>query len=123
MSRILLIEDDPNIRKAYTRVLTIEKFEVEVADNGKDGLKKAREFNPDLIILDMLMPEMDGIEFLEAFNVKENGRKTKIVVLSNVFNQDKIERAIQLGAVNYKSKALFSPRDLIDMVRETLKTA
>lgn len=120
MTKILLIEDDPFIRGVYEKILLKESFDVLVAKDGKEGLKKAKADVPDLIILDMLMPEMDGIQFLEAYDQKNKHPDVKIVVLSNMLVQDKVNRALELGASAFKTKALFSPQELIDLINKTL---
>ena len=122
MTKILLIEDDPFIRGAYEKILIKESYEVLVAKDGKEGLRKAQANKPDLIILDMLMPEMDGMQFLESFDQKNKHPNIKVVVLSNMLIQDKVNRAMELGASAFKTKALFSPQELIELINKTLDT-
>lgn len=122
MAKVLLIEDDPFIRSVYENILTKENYEVVLAKDGTEGLAIAKADEPDLIILDMLMPGLDGIEFLEKYNLKAKHPNVKVIVLSNMLIQDKVDRAIELGASNYKTKALFSPREMMDLVRDTLKS-
>ncbi len=122
MAKVLLVEDDPFIRGVYEKILIKEGFEVVTANDGKQGLEVANAESPELIILDMLMPELDGIGFLEAYDVINKHPGVKVIVLSNMMIQDKVNRAIELGAANYKTKALFSPREMMALVRETLKS-
>ncbi len=121
MHKILLIEDEPSLIKAYSTVLIKEKFLVEVAEDGEEGLEKAVSFKPDLILLDMLMPKMNGLEFLTKFNKNKNYPDVKIIVFSNFSTPEKIEQALELGATTYKTKAFFSPKEIIELIRETLK--
>lgn len=120
MSKILIAEDDPFLRKAYINVLTKEGFEVDFAENGKEAFDKATANEPDLIILDMLMPQMDGVEFLRAYDVKNKHPNVKIIVFSNMSIAEKVNEAITLGASNYKTKAFFSPREMVQLIRDTI---
>jgi len=121
MAKILIIEDDPFIRNVYDKILTKDNHRVVTAKDGQEGLDAAERHNPDLIILDMMMPVLDGIQFLEAYDIKEKHPTVKVIVLSNNMMQEKINQAVELGAVNYKTKSMFSPREMIDLVQETLK--
>lgn len=120
MAKILIVEDDPFLRNAYQNVLSKEGFEVLLASDGEEGLTMAESGDPDLIILDMLMPVMDGLEFLKRFDVKRKHPNTKIIVFSNMSIQEKINQALELGAINYKTKAFFSPKEMVSLIRETL---
>lgn len=120
MSKILIVEDDQFLRKVYGNVLEKEGFEYEVATNGQEGLEKAESFQPDLIMLDMLMPGMDGIEFLRTYDLKEKHPDVKVIVFSNMMIQEKIDEAISLGASDYKTKSLFSPKEMMELIRSTL---
>lgn len=122
MPKVLIIEDDPFLRNAYNNILTKEGFEVILSEDGQEGLETANANEPDLIILDMLMPNMDGLEFLKAFDGPNKHPKTKIIVFSNMSIQDKINEALSLGATNYKTKAFFSPKEMVALIRETLST-
>jgi DNA-binding response OmpR family regulator len=121
MPRILIIEDDPFLGRAYTNVLNKEGFEVDIATDGQLGLDKATASEPDLIILDMLMPNMTGIEFLEKYDIKGSHPNVKVIVFSNMTIQEQVNRAIELGAANYKTKAFFSPKEMVALIRETLQ--
>lgn len=121
MPKILIIEDDPFLRGIYERVLKQEGFEVEIAEEGEKGLKAAQENPPDLIVLDMLMPGLDGLGFLKKYDLKNKHPDVKVIVFSNMMLQDKVDEAIKLGASNYKTKALFSPKEMVALIRDTLK--
>lgn len=120
MSKILIVEDDPFLRKAYVNVLTKEGFEVDFATTGTEALEKATAHEPDLIILDMLMPQMNGIEFLKAYDIKNKHQHVKVIVFSNMSIAETVNEAIELGASNYKTKAFFSPREMVQLIRDTL---
>lgn len=123
MAKILIVEDDAFLRKAYVNILTKENFEVEVAADGNDALAKATANEPDLIILDILMPGMDGIEFLKQYDVKNKHPNVKVIVFSNLSIQDKVNEAVELGASNYKTKAFFTPKEMVQLIRDTLVSA
>jgi two-component system, OmpR family, response regulator ResD len=123
MSKILIVEDDPFLSKAYINVLTKEGFEVEHASTGVEALEKAAANEPNLIILDMLMPQMDGPEFLKQYDVKTKHPNVKVIVFSNMSIAEKVNEAIELGASNYKTKAFFSPREMVQLIRDTLAGA
>ena len=120
MSKILIVEDDPFLRKAYINVLTKEGFDVDFATTGVEALEKAAAKEPDLIILDMLLPQMDGVQFLKTYDVKTKHPNVKVIVFSNMSIAEKVNEAIQLGAANYKTKAFFSPREMVQLIRDTL---
>ena len=119
MSRVLVVEDDQFLRNAYHNILDKENFEVQIAENGTVGLKIAKEWRPDLIMLDLLMPGIDGIEFLKQFDAKAHP-ETKIIVFSNLSLQEKVNDAIALGAADFKTNANFTPKDMIALIRSTI---
>jgi DNA-binding response OmpR family regulator len=120
MSKILVVEDDQALQQAYSSVLQIEGFEVGVASDGVEALQKAEEFQPDLIILDMLMPNMDGITFLQRYQLKKKHPHVKVIVFSNVSVSYKIEEADMLGVDTYLMKSSFTPKEVVAKVIETL---
>ena len=122
MSKVLIVEDDAFLRKAYNNVLTKEGFDVVLAVDGQEGLDAIKNDTPDIVILDMLMPQLDGIEFLERVNLKENYPNLKVIVFSNMSIQEKIDRALELGATDYKTKAMFSPKEMVKLIRDTLNS-
>jgi CheY-like chemotaxis protein len=119
--KILIVEDDKFLRQAYNNILSNQSFDVKIAADGKEGLDIANAWKPDVVLLDLLMPVMDGIDFLKAFNAPEHP-ETKIIVFSNLSMPEKVNEAITLGAVNFKTKAMFTPREMIALIRDTLAT-
>ncbi len=117
--KILIVEDDKFLRQAYQNILAKESFDVKLAINGSEGLDIALVWKPDLVMLDLLMPEMDGIGFLKAFDAHAHP-ETKIIVFSNLSLPEKVNEAINLGAVNFKTTAMFTPREMIALIRDTL---
>ncbi len=119
MSKILLIENEDFLRKLYSEFLSMSKYEVVTAENGKDGFAKLDSFSPDLIILDIKMPVMDGPEFLK--NIKSNMklRDIPIVILTAVSEYVYIKECLELGANDYVEKTTH-PVDLLKKVEHLL---
>lgn len=116
--KILIVEDDPFLSKAYEIILSKEGFEVEVAHDGLQGIELARNAQHDLILLDMLMPELGGMEFLKLYNQKVEHPNTKIIVFSNMSTPESTEEAKALGAVEYLTKARMSPKEMVGVIKE-----
>ncbi len=117
---VLIVEDDPTLRSAYETVLTMDGYEATVAADGQEALLLAETSNPDVILLDMLMPTMNGLEFLEQYNAKQNHPKTKIIVFSNMSVPSDVKDAMRLGAAKYLTKSSFTPREMEDIIKEVL---
>lgn len=118
---ILVVEDDPELAEVYHTLLVQAGYNVAVAHNGQDALKVTEEHKPVLILLDLRMPVMDGVEFLENYKLKENHPNVKVVVFSNYDMQDEIDDAYRLGAERYVLKAWASPKELLQIVEDSLK--
>ena len=118
--KVLIVEDEDILRNAYVNVFTIENFEVDEAANGEIALKKIVDFKPDLVILDVLMPIMDGIEFLEKVDLTKKHPKTKVLVLSNLSDKETVEQVVTLGATKHMVKSSLSPGQLVTTVRSLL---
>jgi CheY-like chemotaxis protein len=91
--------------------------------NGEEALEKLASFRPDLVLLDLMMPKMTGIQFLEAARVKEDYPEMKVIVFSNMSMPKEIDRAYQLGATSYMVKSSTSPKQLANLVTESLRKA
>jgi CheY-like chemotaxis protein len=122
-ARILVIEDDKFLRKACEVSLTKRGFTVLTAVDGEEGIRQAREGSPDLILLDMLMPKMTGIETLEVLKQDEQTRNIPVVILSNSSIEADVQKASALGAIGYLVKAALSLRELGDRVIGFLEDA
>ena len=119
MASILLIEDYPSLQKVYSTVLEKAEHTVYVASDGKQGLVLANKHQIDLILLDLLMPRGGGVEFLEAYNLK-NHPAVKLIILTNVFTNQLLNQVLELGASNYLIKADITPQTLVKTVNDTL---
>lgn len=122
MANVLVIEDNKTLNHAYKLILQKEGFNVRVAYNGKEGLELVKFSEPSLILLDMLMPVLNGIEFLEKFKPAEHP-DTTIIILSNLNEDSEVQKALGLGAHKYVLKASTSPQELIEHVREATSKA
>lgn len=118
-AKILVVEDDTALNEAFRIILTKKGYDVTVAYDGKEALEKVANQDYDLILLDLLMPVMDGREFLEKVTLDEN--KTKTIVFSNLDTQTDISEIKSLGATKYLLKAWASPRELLRIVQDTLR--
>lgn len=115
---ILLVEDDATLSDAFSILLTKEGFRVVTAFNGKEALEKIKDTSIDLILLDLLMPVMDGREFLEAFNNKD---LIPIIVFSNLDAKNDVDEIFKLGVTRYMLKAWASPKELTKIIQDTIK--
>lgn len=119
---VLIIEDNPDLVEMYKLKLGIDGFRVEVALDGEQGILKAVEVTPDVILLDILMPNMNGFEVLKA--LKNNTKlTTKIIVLSNLGQNENIKEAKDLGATEYMIKANTTPTMVVEKIKEILGMA
>lgn len=120
MAKILVVEDETSLNQAYVMILQREGYDVAHAFNGKEALEVAKNEDPDLILLDLHMPVMDGIGFLENYDLRNKHPDVKVVVFSNLDMQKEIDQAYDLGADRYVLKAMASPKELLKLVRDTL---
>lgn len=120
MAHILIVEDETNLNDAYNIILTKEGHQVTAAYNGSQALEVLKAKAPDLVLLDLRMPEMDGVAFLKELRPIDNYPKMKIIVFSNYDVQTEIDQAFELGAHRYMLKAWASPKELVRVVEETL---
>ena len=119
MSKILLIENEAFLRKLYSEFLSMSKYEVHSAENGRQGLDKLESVSPDLIILDIKMPVMDGAEFLSFVKKDIKFRNVPVLLLTGVPNQEEINQCLDLGAVSYVEKSTH-PVDLLNKIENIL---
>ena len=122
MAKVLLVEDDDLLRELYDLKLHQEGFDVVTATNGLEGLNEALSFKPDIILLDMMMPTMTGLEFLAAYRTKTSEPGT-VLVLSNKSTTEDVKTAKVLGATDYLVKSRFTPDGIIAEIRKYLPRA
>ena len=121
--KILLVEDDQILSKLYQTKFKKEGFDTELAYDGQEGIVKFKSFNPSLVVLDLIMPMMDGFAFLEKLKIDPElkEKKVPILVLSNLGQESDIKRAQELGATDYIVKADISLGQMIEKVKKYLK--
>lgn len=121
MAKILLVDDDPLLVRMYQKKLQNDGFIVAVADNGIEGLLQVASFRPDLILLDIMMPKMNGLEVLQKLKENRDTQNIPVVLLTNVGASDEdTERGLELGAVAYLVKASNRPKVVVEKVKEIL---
>lgn len=113
---ILLIEDDNFFQKFYSTKLRDNNVMVEVASNGEEGLQKMIEARFDLILLDLVMPKLDGFEVLRERAKNDDLKKVPVLVFSTLGQEQDIEKAIQLGATDYQNKTFFNFEELMKKI-------
>lgn len=118
---ILIIEDDKFLRELIAQKLRKEGYEVSEAIDGEEGIKKVREEKPDLILLDLILPGIDGFEVLLKIKDDLVLAQIPVIILSNLGQKEDIERGLKLGAIDYLIKAHFTPGEIIDKIKNALK--
>ena len=121
MAKILIVEDDKALNEAYRLILTKEGHTIETAFNGEEGLGKVEQFKPEIILLDMLMPKMDGLGFLRNFDAHKTHKDIQVIILSNLDMEKQIQEAMELGAARYIIKAHMSPSELAVLINHVIK--
>ena len=122
-AKVLIIEDDRYISKMYQLKMSLDGMDVQIADNGRIGLEKVKEFKPEIILLDVLMPELDGFEVLKIIKNDSETKNIPVIILSNLGQEDHIDKGMQLGAVGYIVKSQYTPSKVVDKIKEVLSVA
>lgn len=118
--KIAIIEDDAAISQMYRMKFEAEGFEVETAENGKLGLGLAEQMKPDMILLDLMMPEMNGDEMLKRLRQTEWGKDIKVIILTNMGEQEAPANLKELKVEAFIVKADMTPRQVAELVKEHL---
>ena len=119
---ILVVEDEEYIRDLYKRQLEIAGYAVDVAINGKQALDMIAKTPYEVILLDVMMPELTGIDVLKKIDLKKNNPTLKVVMLTNLGQDDIIKQAFELGAAGYLIKLSINPNNLVDEVKKFIKS-
>jgi DNA-binding response OmpR family regulator len=120
MKKILIIEDDPIITNVYRNKLTVEGYQVETAADGETGLKLMHTFQPDAMVLDLMLPKMSGVEVIKQIRSEPEFSKLPVVVFSNIYLNNMIQEAWKAGATKCLSKTSCTPKEFLDMIRQTV---
>ena len=120
MTKIAIIEDDQLINQMYRMKFEEEGFDVEVADNGKSGVEMVAETKPDLVLLDLWMPELDGVSALKLIRKLPESKDLPVVVLTNSGGSKDEAKLRELGISDYIVKADFTPREVVTKIKTVL---
>ena len=121
MGKILIIEDDPFLLKLYKEILSDTGLEVEEALDGETGLRKVKDSKPDLILLDIMLPKMNGLDVLEKLKEGQSTREIPVVIITNLASEEDKKRAMDLGAIRYMIKTEYEPDQVVALVKEIIK--
>lgn len=119
--KILIVEDDRFLRELIARKISEEGYEIVEAVDGNEGLKKIKEVKPDLVLLDLILPAVDGFEVLAQIKKDAEVSSIPVIILSNLGQKEDVEKGMKLGAVDYLIKAHFDPGEIIGKVNNILK--
>lgn len=121
MKKILIVEDDRFLRELMVRKLSHENFDIIEAIDGEEGVKKIKDVNPDLVLLDLILPGMDGFDVLTKMKEDSITSSIPVIILSNLGQREDVERGLKIGAVDYLVKAHFTPNEIIEKIKANLK--
>lgn len=121
MTKILFIEDELSLQKTMTDFLKNEKYEVVNAYDGENGLTIAQKEKPDLILLDLIIPKMDGFSVLSTLKSSAETSAIPVIVLTNLEGTKDVEQALELGATTYLVKANYTLEEVITKIKDSLQ--
>lgn len=120
MTKIAIIEDDAAIHQMYRMKFESEDFDVQLADNGRSGIELVKKFQPDIILLDLQMAEVDGLEALRAIRADAQSKTTPVIILTNLGEEESPKEIRKLGVSGYIVKADYTPRQVVAKVKQLL---
>ena len=120
LAHILLVEDDTFLANIYKTKFEMEGFKVTGAEDGLAGFEAAAKIKPDLILLDILLPKMDGFAVLKKLKETDDVKDIPVILLTNLGQKDDVEKGLESGAVDYLIKAHFKPSETVDKVKKVL---
>ena len=123
MNKILIIEDDQIVANIYRNKLSVEGYQVEVALDGEIGMEMVKTFQPNVIVLDLMLPKITGVELMKQIRANPESEITPVIVFSNTYLTNMVQEAWKAGATKCLSKANCTPRQVIEVVRNTIGTA
>ena len=121
MTKILIADDDELMGDMYKTMLTLEKYDVTLIDQADEVIGKVIELKPSLILLDVMMPKINGIELLKQLKNNPETKSIPVVILTNLSVPEQINQALSLGAVKYLIKSEYMPQDISVIIKEILK--
>lgn len=117
---LLLVEDDTFLAGMYVTKLSMEGFTVELSTDGKVGLERAKKILPDLILLDILLPKMNGFDVLKALKADSSTANIPVILLTNLGQKSDVIQGLDLGATDYLIKAHFMPSEVVAKIKDVL---
>ena len=120
LKKILIVEDDPELLELYKTKLDLEGFETFIAANGEIGFRITKSETPDVILLDIIMPKVDGYTMLEKLKKDKQTGKIPVIIFSNLSQKEEIEKGFKLGASDFIIKTSVTPQELTDQVKNFL---
>jgi len=118
MKKIVLVEDDPFLIDIYTLKIKEAGFEVQAVEDGDKALSALEKEKPDLLLLDIVLPNCDGWEVLKRVREKEQFKDLPVIILSNLGQKQEVEKGLDLGAVKYLIKAHYTPTEVVEEVKK-----
>lgn len=120
MANVVFVEDDPVLQQTFTDFLKSEGYTVVSAMDGAEGLEAIQKTLPDLILLDLILPKMDGFEVLQAIKADTKTKDIPVIVLTNLEGTGDVEKALELGATTYLVKANYELDDILKKIKSVL---
>lgn len=120
---IMIVEDDSFVMDIYKTKLSQEGFSVIEAENGVEALKKLKNEKPDILLLDIVMPYMDGLEVLKKIKENEDTKNIPVVLLTNLSQKEEVDKGMELGAMDYLIKSHFTPSEVLEKIKSCLTDA
>jgi DNA-binding response OmpR family regulator len=118
MKKVLIIEDDSSIAGLYKIVFTKSNYEVEIGENGIEGMAKARSFNPDMILLDIMMPKMNGIQVIHQLKADQTLKHIPVIAISNLTEASAEKEMLSSGVIKFIVKSQFLPDQIVKIVND-----
>lgn len=120
LKKILLVEDDPLLLDIYTTKLKQANFIVEVASDGEEALKKIGARTPDIVLLDIVLPRIDGWEIIRKIKEDPRFNELKIIILSNLGQATEVKKGLELGATSYLIKSHYTPSEIVEEIKKIM---
>ena len=123
MNKILVVEDDPYVRRFYSKLFDLTKYQLKLVSAGEDTIEKAKNFRPALILIDIMMPKMNGVQVLKALKENSDTKDIRVVMLTNLGDDETVKEGLKFGAEGFIVKSNTPPNQLLDEVDKYLPPA